>query len=213
MGNKIVLQALFIGMGSLLLSGCGVNAPKKDTFPMEVNPQEQKEGNKPADKSGIVTSLKDLLALGKDQKCTWSTNNDGQEMSGVMYISGKKFRQEIKIGATAEKKETNVINLSDGNYMYMWSTEMGKNGLKINIDEAEKDADTGKTPANEKIDFGAKYNYECTPATVTEADLTPPKDVIYQDLGEMMKGLKDLQGKFGDGIDASKFIPTEGAGE
>lgn len=93
--------------------------------------------------------------------------------------------------------------ISDGQYMYTWNDQNKTAGLKIKIDEAESAAkdipDTpgsagGDEPVDVKgkaVDMEKEMNYNCTPSTISDADVTPPSDVKFVDMAETIKGLQD----------------------
>ncbi|MFZ2152763.1 MAG: hypothetical protein WAV41_01765 [Microgenomates group bacterium] len=138
-------------------------------------------------------SLSDLIGSGVAQKCNWRWDDGGSSASGSMWISGKRFKQEINTVDATTKKETKMIVATDEKNVYMWSSEMGKKGIKMPVGEDQ--ANSGVE--NEKIDWNTQYNYECAPAVVTDKDLSPPDDIEFEDLGIQLQQLKELQDKYG----------------
>jgi hypothetical protein len=133
--------------------------------------------------------------MGQAQKCTWQISDETGKTEGTILMSGDKFKQEVTMTAQADSKKTVVYALSDGGYVYMWNNEMGTNGLKMAVDDDNKssydNAEFGK------VEWDAENEYECSPATISETDLTPPSEIQFQDLGAQLKQLQDMQESFG----------------
>jgi len=175
----IVLGCLF------LLSGCGV----KDKLEQKI---ENKIENK---KEEAKLTLKDLLTLGKAQKCEWKFNDGETSMEGDILIKGNKFRQTVAIKySSGEVKETKMITVSDGDYFYSWDPIKKSDGIKIKLDEETK-AENDKTG----VDLEKEYNYNCKDWNISEADLTPPSDIKFVDImAEMQKFGDQLQNMLKD---------------
>lgn len=173
---------LGVALMSLLLAGC--------SKPAIVSRTENKIDNKKAE---IKQTLKDLLASGVSQKCSWKFENEGLSMKGQVLMAGKKFKQEI-MSASANEKETKMEAVSDGKYLYMWGSEMAGQGIKMEIKEGENE---NYSAEGGKVDWNKEYQYECSPTTVSETEFEVPKNIQFQDLGKQMEELKKLQEKFG----------------
>lgn len=186
---------IIVLLAAITLGGCGAATVNNssDTSKKEsgIVTETQKVENK--------LSLKELIAGGKDQKCTWKYEIDGQQMEGSLLISGKKFKQEIVMDMEIEgtKKTTKITNLSDGEYLYMWNNETKEQGIKMRIPEEDKEGLDKQENGQGKVDWEGKYEYKCDNWKAGANDLTPPKDIQFQDFEEQMKQLKELQEKFG----------------
>lgn len=173
-------------IGLLLLGGC---TKKAETENQTETGQEVAENQ---DEGGF--SLKELLALGKDQKCSWKIEVNNQTTEGIMWISGKKFRQEILVKAGGDNQaESKVISVSDGTWIYVWNSELGSQGVKMKIEESESGENNNQT----KIDWEKKFNYACQAASINQADLEPPKNIDFQDMNQLIEEMKNLQNKYG----------------
>jgi len=162
----------------LVLSACGLAKP-------DITKKEEVKENK-------LTSIKDLLGLGKEQKCTWKGEVEGDKSSGTMSIKGTKFRQSV-ISKVGEEPETAMEIISDGMWTYLWNPKTKEQGMKLKVTEEQK-ADTQKL-ANGTLDLGKEFNYNCSPASVSDSEFEAPKDVEFMDLDA-------LQNEF------SKLIPS-----
>jgi len=116
------------------------------------------------------STLKAAIDLGVPLKCSYSVN--GNEYEG--YVKGKQWRGKIK---TAEGQVGEVI-MKD-NCMWSWGNQE-KQGMKTCFEETE-DGDVW----DQDTTVGIEYN--CMPAAVTDAEFTPPADIQFMDLDQMMQ--------------------------
>lgn len=176
---------LILAVSLLFLSGC--------TKPAVVSNVVDKVEEK---KEEAKKSIKDLVASGVSQKCSWKSDVEGTTSEGQMWISGKKFKQEIKTVSAETKAETRATVVSDGSYIYMWNNEMGKRGIKMAIKEGEEQDYSAE---NGKMDWNKEFQFECNPTVVSDSELAPPADIEFQDLGAQLEQLEQLQKKYGQG--------------
>ena len=182
--KKIIIVLLVIGIGYL-------GYVKFKESPTMVNDFLSKIDNNAGDKTeSKAVSIKELVASGKSQKCNWKIDESGITTEGSLWIDGNKFKQEIVTTEGESKKVSKVMVISDGKYSYMWNTDMGKNGVKTAINEDQKQDYTAE---NGKADWDKQYQFECKNESVSEADLTPPSDIVFQDLGAQLQELQKLQ--------------------
>lgn len=166
----------------LLIAGWWMSQNKNGVTNKVTEKSEQKTG------SGLA-SLKDLLTLGKDQKCQWESNEEGNKTTGTLWIKGNKFRQTIA-NRIEGQPETQTEVISDGEWFYLWNPNSKEQGMKMKM--SEEDKQENNKIANGAIDWGKQFNYNCSPASVSEADVTPPTDVKFMDLEDLQNQFKDL---------------------
>jgi len=168
-------KIIMLVMCGVVLSACSLAKPNTN------NTVSQKENK--------LTSIKDLLGLGKEQKCVWSGEENGQKSSGTMSIKGTKFRQTAttKIG---NEPETAMEIISDGEWTYLWNPKTKEQGMKIKTTEEQK-ADT-RDLANGNLDLGKEFNYNCSPASVSDGEFMPPKDIDFLDLESLKNDIQKL---------------------
>lgn len=174
---------LILAASLLILGGC--------TKPAIVSNVVDKVEEK---KEEAKKSIKDLVASGVSQKCVWKSDVEGTTSEGQMWISGKKFKQEITTVPAETKVESKMIVVSDGSYTYMWNNEMGKKGIKMAIKDDENQDFTAE---NGKADWNKEFQFECNPSAVSDSELAPPSDIEFQDLGIQLEQLEQLQKKYG----------------
>lgn len=166
--------------------------------------QNQEEQASP----GIKESLLGLLEGAAGVSCAV------EDANGKYTVTAKGERAKIEGMDFPDPQNPSVMEkgtiINDGDWAYMWS---GKEGIKFNLKEMEQgsaptqnsqeNASDWKEWAKGMEESGAKY--DCQPTVATDADFTPPSDVKFQDLGEMFKGLQQMQGNPNLPIDPSQF--------
>jgi hypothetical protein len=113
-----------------------------------------------------------------------------------MYVSNKRFAQEVVMKITGDDKKVMTVNsnmVSDGTYMYTWGTDKKVPGMKIKIDEAAPNTDDKNNPAS-KVDLDKKMDLNCNPWTLDESKFKIPTDVTFTDISSMMENLKNIKG-------------------
>jgi len=162
----------------LVLGACGV----KQDIVNKIDETKNKVENK-------KTSIKDLLGLGQEQKCTWKSEVEGDKSNGTMMIKGTKFKQTA-VSKIGDQPETAMEIISDGVWTYLWNPKTKEQGMKIKVTEEQRE-DTQKL-ANGSFDFGKEFNFDCSPANVSDAEFTPPTDVDFMDLEALQNQFKDM---------------------
>jgi len=202
----IVIAVLGLAVAGYFLLAKKTQAP---TGTSQNNSQSNLATNtKDAVKSGVKDSLLALMAGTTGVKCAVEDENGKY----TVIAKDKKVRIEgIDFANPADSKTVGQkgMMISDGIWVYMWG---GKEGLKFNIEDMDETSATQGGEVSKDSDWrdwaksmdasGAKH--DCKPGMATDGDFTPPTDVKFQDWGEMMKNLQQLQANPG-AIDPSKF--------
>lgn len=184
--NKIAFYVLLASV-ALFSTGCTL---KKITTTDSVDKQNVQEGavkNEPVSKG--PTSLSNLLALNKPQKCTWEQTIDGKNISATIYVNGKSFKQELPMGSLGT-----FYGYSDGITFYSWS-DATPNGVKMNMVDISKSADelkTGDATSSTNVDLNKDYNFKCSNWVVDPSVFVVPSNIQFVDLADFTKGIKDV---------------------
>jgi hypothetical protein len=200
MKKKIFVLALLVFALSLT-TGCfnqqasspQQNTQQEQTQNAPVSSDDQAaQTNEPKEES-FLGSLKDLMNSGVAKKCTWTSGNS-KNINGTLWISGKKFSQEVNITDDSVNAEDKLKNyqmsmISDGTWAYTWNTIMPGKGNKMNLAELEKTAPKD-TANSDKVDLEKKTDYKCLPWVVDEAKFALPADITFTDTTE---DIKDMQ--------------------
>lgn len=141
----------------------------------------------------IKESLLGLLEKGTGIKCTVEDSQGKYDVTAQgekVRIDGMDFPDPKN--PTASQKGS-MIN--DGTWAYIWN---GKEGMKFNLKDMQQNSSTTANPDEKSTDWkawaqqmetsGAKY--DCNPTVAIGSDFTPPSDVKFQDLGELLKGFQ-----------------------
>ena len=169
MKNKSIIYAI---IAVVILGAIWLVIPKTPSNPTDA------DNPRPGNTSNGKTSLRDLMALGKSQKCTFQVEQDGVASSGAVYVNGNKIRGDFET-TVANKKESGHM-ISDDSFIYIW-TEGAKQGIKM---EAAKDNSgiNSDVPTNEVLDMDADYEYNCSAWTAQTSMFTAPAGVTFTDL-------------------------------
>ena len=186
--NKTRFSLVIIS--SVLLSACIVKTP--------TGTENQAGEDNATTEQSQSSSLRDLITLGKNQKCvvaTSTTNEDGVKTDtvGTIYISGKKVAQEVSV-ISSDKKTLNVnMNMiSDGEFMYSWNTESKTQGMKIKITDPSDGGVQNTNGQSGNVDLDNKVDMKCSGWTVDNSKFTIPTDVKFTDLSEMIKNIPTM---------------------
>lgn len=183
--NKTGFSLVIIS--AVLLSACTAKAP--------VDTENQAGEDSTTQEQSQSSSLRDLIALGKNQKCvvtTSTTNEEGVKTDtvGTIYIAGKKMAQEVSV-TSSDKKTPNVnMNMiSDGEFMYSWTPGSKNQGMKIKITDPSDGGVQNTNGQQGSVDFDNKVDMKCSGWMVDNSKFTIPTDVKFTDLSEMMKNI------------------------
>jgi hypothetical protein len=207
---KKTLTIFSLLLAVVFLAGC-----EKKT---EQNAATQNE--KASQKSGVITSIKDAMNLGKKMKCTYSMQISGKDFQTEAYVDGKNHKTITIIDGAKN------YSVFDGDMVYTWS-DKDKMGTKMSMKcmddlKAQTETNPQTSPsAAENIkanadDFKDAANVSCEP--VSSIDLTVPNDVKFTDNCEMLKQSLEMMNKYKNQVptQAPPQMPTgafpEGAG-
>lgn len=121
--------------------------------------------------------IKDAFMKNIPLKCTYKMDDKN---FGVGYLKNKKYYGEI----TANGKVGYVILVD--NCLWSWSKEQPQ-GVKMCFEPKEGEDIWSDI---EKEQQTADYEYTCAPSVVSDSLFTPPADIKFMDVDEMMKGFE-----------------------
>lgn len=134
--------------------------------------------------------LAEIIKNGGTANC--KITNIADNSSTEIFVNGKKMKF---VGTdTGQGKKGMMIN--DGEFIYTWS-DGDKTGVKLSAavptgtpTGAPVDTDTDKQAA--MYDDESKYKMDCKAGVVIATEFTPPVDVKFTDLSEMMKAVPSI---------------------
>jgi hypothetical protein len=184
MKQKIFFLSLSL-FSLFFLSACG----QKDTPITSTQAPQVTEATSP-DESSFSGSVKDLLALGKNLKCTWTFENEQSQMAGTVYVSGTKSRTDMLVNAPQTENLTTHF-ISDGQTAYSWTDGQPQGYMfKINPDDQNT-----PDPENQQYrDWQNEYEYKCDTWSLDNSLFQIPQDIKFVDLNQQMQELKSNMG-------------------
>lgn len=141
--------------------------------------------------NGVVIngSIADLIKLGKNYRCEMQSGDD-QIVSGTNYIAGDKLRADYKIKMEGQVYNGHSINLPD--MMYAWIDEMPAQATKVKMSDFEKYQSEGEDNSAAADAYDTKYSYKCFRWTPDQSQFTPPTNVKFQDMSELLNQLNNI---------------------
>lgn len=189
MKNKKVLIIASLAVLAVLILAVYLFSGKSKTSDTNTSGDLQKA----AEEQAPQTSLKELIAKNIPQKCEM-TYSDGAVSTNVeMWIKGEQFKQ-ITVMESPELGLKKMGAVSDGEYIYSWDEDT-RQGSKILIEETqETNIDTENVQVSQNVDWESRFDYKCSPAVISDADLTPPSDISFTDMNaEIQKAQEQLE--------------------
>lgn len=178
--GKILLGLILATAAGLIIKG----AVQKDDVVLapEEEAVTETETPAPADSSKFEGSTAELIARGGDHVCTFDQTVENNRSTGTVYISNGKMRGDFKssvvTGATPIDVESHMI--SDGEFMYTWSSMM-PTGFKMAV--VQNTTADGTTPTSQQMfDANMKLSYDCDPWTVDASKFTLPSAVTFTEI-------------------------------
>lgn len=150
---------------------------------MVMNQNKAIQTNTASDKkaeNSTSSSLVDLLALGKDYRCTFTYDDGEVKTDGTVYIASGKIRNDFTTSSSTGPKETHIIRNGDDNYI--WGGDM-ESGIKMTMKIEDVAANA---QANQYVDLNAKHDYDCQAWSVDQSLFTPPSDIKFTDYSSFL---------------------------
>lgn len=184
MKNKIFIFTSLL-LTSILLTGCNKKIVPTTGTTIDSPETSQEES--------ITSNLFDLIKEGKTIKCSFSMSDENGTNSGTTYVSGSKLSSVFKIKPN-EGAEIESNTIMDGDWVYIWSTNMPQ-GTKMKVSEIpSQDADN--TTKQQFETLNNPFAYKCSPWTADNTKFIPPSEIQFVDLTETMKQLQNGNTQF-----------------
>lgn len=198
--KKVIIPILILS--SLILGGCFKKGEDGSGLSLLGNKEEKGEPFK--------GSMMAAAKLGIPFKCSYSVDGETQSEG---YIKGKNYRGK----AQAEKGKIVEMIMKD-NCMWNWDEDT-KEGVKFCLDTESEDSMWNFDEEDlENMDMPEGYEppdmeYDCRPAIVTDSMFTPPTDVKFVDMQQMLDAFTAPQEGFDDmdgNVDMEKLMEQYG---
>lgn len=125
-------------------------------------------------------SLKELIAGGVSQKCTFADTSAEIPTEGTVYVGGGKVRGDFS--ATSQGKAMGMHMIADGATMHTWIDGM-TSGFKMDMAASQSGTNT-----QQSFDSDKKIDYHCESWAVDASRFVLPSDITFQDMAAMMQG-------------------------
>lgn len=130
------------------------------------------------------TSLKNLLAMGTSQKCTYSYSANGITSSVDVYLSKGMMRTDSTIIEGGKTMQTHMMLMNE--ITYIWGDGMPQ-GMKMSTANQNAPEAQNLSGQAQSVDMTSEMNYACTPWPVESSVFKLPTNIQFIDLSEMMK--------------------------
>jgi Na+-transporting methylmalonyl-CoA/oxaloacetate decarboxylase gamma subunit len=174
MNKKIIIAVVVI---ILLLIGAGayvMSTSKSKTTPITTSNSQTNNRPEPTAQSD-QKSLKDILAAGLPQKCTYTDVTDQTSINGTTYIFNGKVRADFT--SVVAGKMTTGHTIYDGKTSYIW-TDGTTSGFKMEIDTSAPSL-TGTPTQQQGLDLNKTVDYSCGAWLPDTSLFNPPSDVTF----------------------------------
>lgn len=204
MNKKFLLPLLLIG-SALIFSACikkNVQSEQDENQEAQVQQQEQNQQAENSLGENFKGSLKNLLGMGKQVKCTWKIQEESMTIEGIVYIDNKKSKMEMKMTDARVDKNSPMANLqtytyADEEWVYNWGGPNNQ-GMKFKLEDMKKmQQEAEETSGDNETDgessniamknWQEEYEYHCQPWKVDQSVFQLPGDVKFVDLNETIK--------------------------
>lgn len=132
-------------------------------------------------------TIQSLLSAGKSVTCTYSAGVDESATNGTIFVSDKKMRGDFTVNMQ-DGKTMDSHMIQNGEYGYFWSSST-PTGTKMKISELPIPS-PGTTSQTQTADLNKEYDMKCSSWSVDGSKFTPPADVNFTDMTDVMMKMK-----------------------
>ena len=173
----IALIAIIVAVGIFIF----LQKQKPTSVPEAVQQQTAEQAAQP--QGDGMRSLRDLLALGTSQKCTFASNVEGQQSEGTVYISGGKVRGDFASRVSANGALVMSHMIIEGNTMKMWQDGESM-GMVMTIPQG---GDVPQQTGEKSLSYDEKVDYQCAPWIIDGSVFVAPTTVMFHSMDQMMQ--------------------------
>ena len=128
------------------------------------------------------TTLAGLLALGQNLRCNFNVKaTNGGTTQGTFYVSNSNMRGDFVMKNT-DGKENQMSMIRNGDENFIWGPGF-PTAIKMNL---SLDKLAANAQASQFGNVNQKTNYNCVPWNVDSSLSTPPANIKFTDVGQMM---------------------------
>jgi|GEM_PF-712260 len=190
----LILILIVIGLGAFFFTGQGKKTDQAADTQKGQMVDKTKETKKDESFTGTLT---DLLKMGKSVKCTGSFSDEESSMEMVVYTSGEKSYSETSFMA-ADGENMKTYSIFDSEWLYTWNDQGMATKMKVSdMEDLAKDLPAGEE-TEEAVESSEEYqndfDYKCSAWIVDNGKFTPPSDLEFTDLTQVMQEISEYAG-------------------
>ncbi len=180
---KKLLVVFLLLLFPLVLTGCNGSGQQTNLQDNQEN-QQVEESMAPTENEGYSGKLEKIISLGQALECSFKQSD---QYYGSSWIKGENSYSEIY----AEGKKSHIIVKDD--CVWTWGEE--SDGVKICFnseikeeatEEVEQEIEEKEASETEEMGPPSDVEYDCRPAVFGEEKFSPPDNVAFTDLDQML---------------------------
>lgn len=173
LGIVVIILVVVLGGAAFIMS--------KNSSKTPVSTQATQNENPTA--SNNQKSLKDLIASGQAQKCTFKDKSESVDVEGTTYIDNGKMRGDFNSAVGGKSIAMHMIVSDKTSYTWM---DGQTTGFKMEFDPEKMAAPTGTQQGQQSVDVNKLIDYNCSGWSVDSSVFTPPANIKFSEMGGMM---------------------------
>ncbi|HXK40328.1 MAG TPA: hypothetical protein VJ837_05865 [Candidatus Paceibacterota bacterium] len=130
------------------------------------------------DESVFSGDIFNLVARGGDWRCIWSSEQDGIDLDGTVFVSRGKFKSDVELSGVGMNATAHAIG--DGQFVYSWSSA-ATTGVRFPMTQGATALEVSGSNA-QNLQFSGEYTYDCDPWTADSGTFALPSGVTFQDV-------------------------------
>jgi hypothetical protein len=174
-------NAIYVAVAVVIIGLLGIGIFLMMKKPAPVTPAPAVMTKTQPEPENTIKTLKELLAAGTPQQCSYSDMTESSSISGTSYISAGKIRGDFTTTAGGKTTAGHMIVIDKTSYIWM---DGQTTGFKMAFDPTDVQA----TASSQKqaVDPNKAMDYKCSSWSVDSAVFVAPTTVKFTDTSAMM---------------------------
>jgi predicted small lipoprotein YifL len=217
--QKKILFSMLAVAAVLSFSACGkktANEPSGTPASKET-PADNSAADTEASGKMTYKSIMELMEAGKPLTCAWQDKTDGGDMTGSIFVDGKRFRSDIVMAGKNDEGqdalEVEMHNISDGQFVYIWNSMPGSKAMKMDLEKLKKTDTAATEEEKSSVDLEQELDLNCDSWSVDETVFNLPSDIEFTDQTDMINAAIESAGNMQNEASAVSGLPGMSAEE